>query len=611
MITPQRFFKILPAVILLLFASIPALGQMTVTLSTTAPATVWVGTAVVWTATATPPGSTLLYRFSTSASGGNWNVTRDYGPANSLPWTSLRQGIYNIRVDVLDAVTGETAEAQVPITFRSRVTSPTPVVSKTQNPLVALYSAPPCPAGTVSVSFWPTNGGEPAMTTSAQTCIAGVSLNFHLAGMLPRTTYSMQQQIVNGSNVTFGPILSFTTGSPSVQLPVLKIAHSADSSTSTAESILLTSFVGLPKQTIPLATDLQGNPLWYYVNINDPLDTNPFVTRTTNAPSVLMLFLQGSNRRQVLREVDLAGNLIRETDTTALNLQLTAIGQNTLNWLSHEAIRLGNGHTVILGSTERLLTDVQGPGTVDVVGDLIVDLDQNFQVAWVWNAFDFLDTSRGAVLGETCVSNMSCGGPLFLASQANDWTHCNSLQYLAADGSLAVSCRNQDMVYKINYGNGTGDGSVLWRLGKGGDFTITSTDPWPWFSHQHDVEFDGTNYTMFDDGNTRISQNLGGNSRGYVLAVDESAMTANPVLLADLGAFSQWWGSAQLLSNGNYHFLSGCLGPLGVTVYNCIGATQPQTARSIEILPNGTFNFNAIGNAHAYRSFRLKDLYTP
>jgi hypothetical protein len=394
-------------------------------------------------------------------------------------------------------------------------------------------------------------------------------------------------------------------------LPVLRITHPPDAGTSTTENILLTSFVGSAKQTIPVATDLQGNPLWYYVNTTDRLNNSPFVTRTTNAPSVLMLFLQGSNRRQVLREVDLAGNLIRETDTAALNMQLTAMGQNTLNWLSHEAIRLANGHTILLGSTERLLTDVQGPGTVDVVGDLIVDLDQNLQVTWVWNAFDFLDTSRVAVLGETCVSNTTCGGPLYLASQANDWSHCNSLQYFDSNGSLVVSCRNQDLVYKINYGAGSGDGSVLWRLGNGGDFTINSTDPWPWFSHQHDVEFDGTNYTIFDDGNTRIVQSHGGNSRGYVLAVDESAMTAQPVLLADLGAFSQWWGSAQLLSNGDYHFLSGCLGPLGVTVFNCIGSTTAQTARSIEVLPDGTFNFNSLGNAHAYRSFRLRDLYTP
>src|SRR5581483_328556 len=101
MITPQRIAKILPAVIFVLFTSMPALAQITVSLSTTAPSTVWVGTPVLWTATVTPSSSTLLFRFSTSVSGGSWNVTRDYNPLNTLQWTSLRQGQYNIRVDAL------------------------------------------------------------------------------------------------------------------------------------------------------------------------------------------------------------------------------------------------------------------------------------------------------------------------------------------------------------------------------------------------------------------------------------------------------------------------------------------------------------------------------
>jgi hypothetical protein len=286
------------------------------------------------------------------------------------------------------------------------------------------------------------------------------------------------------------------------------------------------------------------------------------------------------------------------------------MGLGSVNWLSHEAVRLPNGHTLILGATERLLYDIQGPGNVDVVGDMVLDLDENFQITWTWNAFDFLPTQRKAILGETC-SPAACG-PLNLASVANDWTHCNSIYYMPNDGSLILSCRNQDWVLKLNYQSGTGDGSIIWKLGRQGDFTIASTDPWPWFSHQHNVEFDGVNYEMFDDGNTRVAQMGSGNSRGYVLSVDETNMTATPVLLKDLGAFSQWWGSAQRLNNGNYHFLNGCLGAFGrtVTTGNCIVTAGPRSDTSIEVQPDGTQNYTITWNTSAYRSFRLKNLYT-
>lgn len=592
-------------------ACLSARAQITVTLKSSLSAPQPVGVPVLWTATVSPAGGSLLYRFSTSAAAGMPSIVRDYSPLNTLPWTTLKEGAYTIQVNVTDTVSGASAQAQMPFLFTARTKSgAAPVVSRTPNPLVALYSAPPCAAGTVQVSFWPANGAEPAMQTSPQACNGKMTLNFHIAGMLPNTAYTIQQQLTNNGVSTPGPLLSFQTGVPLVTLPAMKMIHAADGNTSTQEGILLTSFVS-NQRSLPAATDLSGKLLWYYVNSQDPLNYSPFVTRTTSSPSVLLLFLQGSNRRQVLREVDLAGNLVRETCTNALNAQLAGMGKDILSWLSHEAFRLPNGHTLVLGSTERLLNNVQGAGNVDVIGDLILDLDENFQVAWTWDAFDFLDASRMAILGETCTSGQTCGGPLRLAQVANDWTHCNSLDYLTGDGSLVLSCRNQDWVLKINYAGGSGDGSVLWRLGAGGDFSILSTDPWPWFSHQHDVGFDGTNYGMFDDGNTRVQTMKGGNSRGYVLSVDETSMTATPILLADLGAFSQWWGSAQLLSNGNYHFLSGCLGAGGKTVYNCIFAPGTKTDQSIEVLPDGTLNYNVLWNALAYRSFRMKDLYTP
>ena len=94
---------------------------------------------------------------------------------------------------------------------------------------------------------------------------------------------------------------------------------------------------------------------------------------------------------------------------------------------------------------------------------MVIVLDQNFQVAWVWDPFAWLDTNRLPTLGE---------GP-------GDWMHANSIAWSPADGNLVVSMRSQDWVIKIDYANGTGDGHVVWRLGAGRRFHAPFLRPIP------------------------------------------------------------------------------------------------------------------------------------
>jgi hypothetical protein len=303
---------------------------------------------------------------------------------------------------------------------------------------------------------------------------------------------------------------------------------------------------------------------------------------------------------QFLREVDLAGNMVRETSVWAINLQLAVLGKNhTINWLSHEGLRLPNGHTLTFGSEERILTNVQGLGPVDVVGDLIIDLDSNLTVKWIWSAFDHLDATRKATLNETCTSNNACG-PLYLAAQANDWTHGNSLCYVSSDGSLIASIRNQDWVIKIDYQNGSGSGNVLWRLGKGGDFTLTGAPVDSWFSHQHTAEFNGTSLAIFDNGNTRHATGIGDPlSRGQAWALNEVTRTATPIVSVDLNAFYAAVGSARQLQNGNYMFA-------GSDAYG----SAPPRMDVVEVDPTGDRVFGLTFGSYAYRAFRMSDLYS-
>lgn len=155
---------------------------------------------------------------------------------------------------------------------------------------------------------------------------------------------------------------------------------------------------------------------------------------------------------QTLREIDLAGNTVRETNIKAVSDQVVARGEQAPYAFHHDGRRLPDGSTVVLAYNERTLSDVQGSGPVAITGDMIIVLDQDWQVTWTWNGFDHLDVTRKAILNETCASCSTTGG------QANDWLHSNSVSYSPADGNLLLSVRHQDWVIKVDYRDGVGTG---------------------------------------------------------------------------------------------------------------------------------------------------------
>ena len=168
-----------------------------------------------------------------------------------------------------------------------------------------------------------------------------------------------------------------------------------------------------------------------------------------------------------------------------------------------------------------------------------------------------------------------------------------------------MSLRHQDWLLKIDYNYGAGTGNILWRMGLDGDFALIgdANDNYPWFSHQHDAEWDfgGTNLSVFDNGNTRIAQNRGQHSRGQMLSVNEATMTATLVDNFDLGVFSVAYGTAQMLVNQNgavtgMHFESGDL-------------NNATTSQSQSYYPTGVFNIKS--STTAYRSAQMHNMYSP
>jgi hypothetical protein len=352
----------------------------------------------------------------------------------------------------------------------------------------------------------------------------------------------------------------------------------------------------------PIATDLSGRVEWYYDPQQSGLGITTFSIGTLLPGGTLLGAgndrFSVRNNQDVLREIDLAGDPVRETNLAAVNAQLTALGHEISYGFHHDVQRLPNGDTLVLAFTERKV-DIHGT-PANYIGDLILVLDEDFQVAWAWDAFDHLDVNRGPVLGE--VVNQGEPGPDSVVPDypAVSWLHDNAVSLSPADGNLVLLQRHQDWVIKIDYRNGAGDGHVVWRLGQGGDFAVNSADPSPWFSHQHNAHYiDDHTLILFDNGNTRRASDPTAHSRGQVWTLDETSMTATLVLNADLGSYSGALGAAQRLANGNYSFTLGTNGPPPV---------RPP-AHTIEVTPGGVKVHDLEASTPVYRSYRVRTLY--
>jgi hypothetical protein len=562
-----------------------------------------VGAPIAWTAAASEIGANPVYQFSAATHGGSFHVLRDFSPANTFRWTPMQEGDYDIKVTVKDGYQAtETVSAVVPDAVASRVSGSQDVVTPTANPLVALYSIAPSSAGTAFVQFAVAGHNPDWRNTDVRTIVPGKSTNVFIAGMLPETTYEMRHVFSDGTGSE--PLL-FTTGSipTTVNIPAFTVQQPPAPGSDVAQDMVFHQLIQPTPQCPPLvATDLAGHVTWYYDLAGSGFSVAKVGQSLVPGGTVLLNGLDQytpvPTAPNVLREIDLAGNPVRETNLAAVNAQLAALGYEPVHAFHHDVQRLADGSTIALAYTERSI-DIAGVPT-NYVGEMVLVLGADFQVQWAWDAFDHLDVNRGPVLGEITQPGSPEPTNAVPLLPAVDWLHTNAVS-LSPDGNLVLSLRHQDWVIKIDYRNGSGDGHVMWRLGQGGDFTLNSTDADAWFSHQHNAHYiDDHTLILFDNGNTRRATDPTANSRGQVWTLDETTMTATPVLNADLGNYSFRLGSAQRLSNGNYSFMSGSQGQV---------PPPNQFGQTIEVLPDGTPSYVLQYAKPEYRSYRVRTLY--
>jgi len=500
-------------------------------------------------------------------------------------------------------------------------------VHPTSHPLVASYTIT-IPADTqVTVEFGTTTLYGRS-TSPVPAPAGGGPVSMLIAGMIANTTYHMRARIeFPGGKWLTTADQTFRTGVlPNIPLPTLAATTSPNQTPSPGVELVNV----IDPTGISAVSDLQGNILWYYDNAADsswkgyafpirPLKNGDMLASITNlysanVPSPTIPY------NSVLREIDLVGNPVRELYLADLNAALKAMGSDVQALCySHDVLPLWNGHTILLVQEQRSvwLTLPPGPGQFTILGDALVDLDENFNPVWAWSTFDHLDVDRHPYE--------------FNAANGYDWTHCNCVQ-LAPDGNLVLSSRSQNWVMKIDYDGGAGDGAILWKLGYQGDFTLVgnATADTDWFFAQHfpnllspslssRAERGITSLSVMDNGNDRCYAMPGGCAatnpappppftRAAIFKIDETAMTAQVAWQYLLNDYSYWGGNVVELLNGDIEICASEPVPIGTTppandvpsqvVELANGPSGPVIVWQMKVSPGGT-----------YRSYRIPSMY--
>ncbi len=515
---------------------------------------------------AVSPGQ--IAKFAASASGGGsiaWSVNQIPG-GNASVGRIDANGSYtapsvprSTNVIVTAALSGSPAAnfatATVAVIAPGQLTS-------TPNPQVVSYSIYLPAPGEASVHFGPNaNTGLDTWSQPTPSPYGGMIV-IEVAGMRARTEYHMRANVKLANGIAFQDIEhTFTAGTP---------PHTALVQASTIggkrpqDGIELFDTMMPPEASQAFATDLEGNVLWTYSHEGSNPDSVQPIKLLPNGHFLVLISAATPNVSSipsnpppgtinVVREVDLAGNTIRELTLAGFSRSLAGQGYKfNLQGFHHDVLALPNGHLVLLVNLVKSFTNLTGfPGPKDVLGDLLVDVDSNFKPTWVWDTFDHLDINRHPF-------------------SFPDWTHGNALLYSADDHNLLFSIRHESWIVKIDYRDGKGSGKILWRLGPDGDFKlIGGNDPTDWFYAQHDPTYFTPNTTgifqlgVFDNGNDRefLSSARCGSagsppchySTAPVLQVDEVAKTATILshYTPPASFYSYFGGNVILLPDGH------------------------------------------------------------
>ena len=354
----------------------------------------------------------------------------------------------------------------------------------------------------VLIEYWP-------YTDSTRVCASqiskGVDHNFILVNLKPLTDYSFViKNLTTGSR-------SNTYSFQTLELPKDVI----DTKKVLIDTALFNGYI-LVRSVGPVGSEAiinnEGDVVWYHRY--DTAVRRPFFW--TNNKSILSIY----DSSQIF-EHDLFGD-------QKLNLKLDQ--HKVLNMLHHEI--LFNEKEQILSlthdSTKMDLRKLGGTKDQYLRADGIILLSKEGEKLWDWNLLAEYNPLEAPI------------GKIDLKQSLG---HANSMT-IDKDGHYLVSFRDFSQIWKIHSENG----SVIWKLGKGGDFTLDEDD---YFIAQHSLCFNSDGDLMFFDNGDRSARPY---SRvlSFKIEEDKRKVTNNLKINLPLELSAYKMCSADYIDRGKY-----------------------------------------------------------
>jgi hypothetical protein len=312
----------------------------------------------------------------------------------------------------------------------------------------------------------------------------------------------------------------------------------------------------LPPITVTVHDEGRATPGWVFFSIN----------RWTSLPDPTWAYLLAVDRRGRVAWVQKAplptldydrlpegGSLftagLRAVLQTSLGgtveriVTTTDAGADTFH---HEVLPLADDSLAVLSTELRTISGYPdgagGTRSHNVVGDVLLHLDWDGTVRARHPLLDLLDPLS---VHAGFDSPFWAIPPYDEVEDAKDWSHSNTIVEHPDNADWVLSVRNHSQLVRI----GRDSGQLVWKLGAGGDFTLTSGT---WFSHQHlPVFLPSGNLLVYDNGNAATDDAPDRASGAVEYAVDESARTVREVWRYARGGHAPVVGSAQRLPNGH------------------------------------------------------------
>lgn len=467
------------------------------------------------------------------------------------------------------------------------------MVTPTDHPQVARYSLQTPEGSEVEIEFgFDESNGLRTWTQPAPA--GGGQVDILVAGMRAFSTYNLRAVVELADGVLHHDRNhSFTTGGPPLgYIPPMNVSQ--PSGLTPNPGVELVHIVQQPVGSRIFVIDLEGNVLWFY----EYEESLGIPTAFTVLPNGNFLAVFRSSQASLAREIDLTGNIVREVTREEVNQALVAHGYEPLAQVSfhHDALVSPNGNFLLITNYRKeMMVDGQ---LINVLGDAVVEIDDELNPVWVWSAFDHLDINRH---------------PLGWFDPRWNWNHTNAILYSQADRNLILSMNNQVWILKLDYQDGLGSGKVLWRLGWQGDFTLLNGTVRDFAFSQHGPSLveDRAGFfplAVFDNGDARVLDDSGTMcgpetepcySRAVIFELDENLRTARVAWEQRSPALSPILGNAQVLPNGNVEYVVGTTNDeLGALVQEVTQEQDPKVVWKL-FLPESL----------VYRARRLPSLY--